>query len=334
MSIDLGDATDQVEAMVQGFVTRLPYLVIALVVFGVGLLMGRIARALVRRFTRKEGKHHNLSVVLGRVLQVCVVMLGLLVALTIALPGFTPGKLVEILGVGSVAVGFAFKDVLQNFLAGILILLTEPFQIDDQIIVGDFEGTVEDIQTRATYIRTYDGRRVVIPNADLFTDSVTVNTAYPKRRVEVDFGIGYGDDIVKAKEVTLAALEALEETADDPPPEVLVTGFGESSIDLRMRWWIDPPRRKDVLVSRDAALTAVKAALSAAGIDLPFPTRQILFHDQTEPSDGDRSRQREGWPAAGDADGAAAATATRQDGASNARQGGGTIMNEPDPAES
>ena len=90
---------------------------------------------------------------------------------------------------------------MQNFLAGILILLTEPFEINDQIVFKSFEGTVENIETRATTIRTYDGRRIVIPNAELFTNSVTVNTAFDKRRIEYDFGIGYGDDIDHAKQL-------------------------------------------------------------------------------------------------------------------------------------
>ena len=87
----------------------------------------------------------------------------------------------QVLGIGSVAIGFAFRDILQNFLAGILLLVTQPFRIGDQIVASNYEGTVEDIQTRATFIRTYDGRHVVVPNADLFTDTVVVNTAFEHR---------------------------------------------------------------------------------------------------------------------------------------------------------
>ena len=94
----------------------------------------------------------------------------------IAIPSFQPAQLIQLLGISGVAIGFAFLDILQNFLAGILILLTEPFRLGDQIVVGGYEGTVEEIETRATSIRTYDGRRVVIPNSNLFTESVTVNT--------------------------------------------------------------------------------------------------------------------------------------------------------------
>jgi small-conductance mechanosensitive channel len=175
--------------------------------------------------------------------------------------------------------------------------LTESFRIDDQIAFKGFEGTVEDIQTRATTIRTYDGRRIVIPNSELFTNSVTVNTAFDNRRLEYDVGIGYGDDIERAKKLILEAMHSVDVVLKDPAPNVLVMELAESSVNIRARWWINPPRRADDLYSRDLVLCAIKNKLTANGIDLPFPTQQILFHDQTEETDGDRSCQREGWSA-------------------------------------
>ena len=124
-----------------------------------------------------------------------------------------------------------------------------------------------------------------------------MNTAYPLRRVEYDIGIGFGDDIDRAKALILEAIQGVEMVVAEPAPEVLVYEFGASSVNLRARWWIDPPRRADLIDSRDQVLAAVKKHLVTNGIDLPFPTQQILFHDQTEETDGDRSRQREGWPA-------------------------------------
>ena len=175
--------------------------------------------------------------------------------------------------------------------------MTEPFRINDQIVFKDFEGTVENIETRATTLKTYDGRRIVIPNSELFTNSVTVNTAFESRRLQYDVGIGYGDDIDYAKQLMLAALQSIPEVMKDPAPDVLVMELAESTVNLRVRWWIKPPRRADDLVSRDKVLSTIKKTLVENGIDLPFPTQQILFHDQTEDTDGDRSRQREGWPA-------------------------------------
>ena len=216
----------------------------------------------------------------------------------IAVPNFTPGQLVQLLGISGVAIGFAFRDILQNFLAGILILLTEPFRINDQIIFGDYEGTVEEINTRATYLKTYDGRRVVIPNAELFTNSVLVNTAFDRRRLAYDVGIGYGDDIEQARQLIFEVLTTIPNVFQDPKPEVFVVELAESSVNLRVMWWIAPPRRLETLAAYDQVLAAIKQRLYVeAGIDLPYPTRQILFHDQTEATDGDRAQQREGWPA-------------------------------------
>ncbi len=194
------------------------------------------------------------------------------------------------------AIGFAFRDILQNFLAGILILLTEPFQIDDQIVFKEFEGTVENIQTRATTIRTYDDRRIVIPNSELFSNSLMVNTAFENRRLEYDIGIGYGDDIDRAKQLILEAIHETEGVLSQPTPDAIVVDLAASTVNIRARWWIKPPRRAPALDLQDSVLTAIKNKLTANGIDMPFPTQQILFHDQTEETDGDRSRQREGWP--------------------------------------
>lgn len=282
--------------MAEAFLARLPYVVVALLAFVLFYLLARTIRLAARRFAERASRHANAGLVIGRLAYGGVVLLGALIALVIAIPGFTPGQLISVLGISSVAIGFAFRDILQNFLAGILILINEPFRIGDQIVVGELEGTVEEVQTRATLIRTYDGRRVVIPNSSLFVNSVVVNTAYPVRRIEYDVGVGYGDDLEHVKRVIRAALADAPGVLPEPAPDVLVWEFAPSSVNVRVRWWIEPPKQFELVTARDAVLHRVKDALTAAGVDLPFPTHQLLFHDQTEERDGDRSRQREGWP--------------------------------------
>ena len=298
MNLDLTPAFSRAQTVVNGLVAAIPSIFVALIVFGVFLVVAAIVKSVVARLTEARLQaHRNAGVAVGRLAQGLVIFVGLLVALSVALPTFRPGDVVQVLGIGSVAIGFAFRDILQNFLAGILLLVTQPFRIGDQIVAGTHEGTVEDIQTRATFIRTYDGRRVVIPNADLFTDTVVVNTAFEHRRLEYDVGIGYGDDVERARGVILDAVRSTDGVLAEPAPDVLLMDFAPSSVNLRVRWWIAPPKRADALDARDRVLTAVKHQLTAHGIDLPFPTQQVLFHDQTEDSDGDRGRQREGWPA-------------------------------------
>jgi len=218
------------------------------------------------------------------------------VVAAIIFPSIKPADLLSTLGIGSIAIGFAFKDILQNWLAGLLILIRQPFTTGDQIVVSGYEGTVQHIEARATLIKTYDGRLVVIPNADVYSKAVTVNTAFEKRRSEYAFGIGYGDDIGRATQVILGALATVEGVEKDPAPDVLPWELGASSVDIKVRWWTDS-RRSNVVLVRSRVVGALKTALSEAGIDLPFPTQTVLLHDQTEEADGDRARQREGWPA-------------------------------------
>jgi small conductance mechanosensitive channel len=283
--------------MLNGFIVLLPNIVLAAIAFIAFFFVARWLKMLVKRLTRRHRQARNLGMVLGRLAQGAVILIGLFVALSIIIPTFKAGDLIQLLGISGVAIGFAFRDILQNFLAGILVLLTEPFQIDDQIVFKEYEGTVENIQTRATTIKTYDGRRIVIPNSELFTNSITVNTAYESRRMEYDVGIGYGDDLDEAKRLILEAIHSVEGVLSDPSPDVLVMELAASTVNIRARWWIKPPRRADDLDSRDRVLAAIKNKLTTNGIDLPFPTQQILFHDQTEETDGDRASQREGWPA-------------------------------------
>lgn len=296
MSAEISIIWEKMQKMVNDFMSLLPNLVLALIVFAIFFFTARSIKQVVKNLTRNHRQARNLGLVLGRLAQGTTVLLGLFIALSIVIPSIKAGDLIQLLGISGVAIGFAFRDILQNFLAGILILLTEPFQIDDQIVFKDFEGTVEQIQTRATMIRTYDGRRIVIPNSELFTNSVIVNTAFEHRRLEYDVGIGYGDDIDTARQLILEAIHETNGVLQDPAPDAIVVALADSTVNIRARWWVQPPRRADVLDLQDRVLTNIKNKLTANGIDLPFPTQQILFHDQTEATDGDHSHQREGWP--------------------------------------
>jgi small conductance mechanosensitive channel len=260
MQIDFSVAFTKLQAMLNGLIALLPNLVLALIVLALFYVGGRGASVLVKSATSRYSQARALGVVLGRLAQLVVVVVGLLVSLSIVIPTFRAGDLIQLLGISGVAIGFAFRDILQNFLAGILLLLTQPFRIGDQINVLSYEGTVEDIQTRATLLRTYDGRRVVIPNASLFTESVLVNTAYSRRRSEHELTINNADEIADAKARSLAAVEQVEGVLHDPPPEVLVTSLGTSKTRLRVRWWTAAARR-EMLTVQDRVITALRQAL-------------------------------------------------------------------------
>ena len=294
---DFSLALERVRELSADLIGSIPNLILGILAFLIFYAIARGASSAAGQLTNRRIGGPGAALAVQRLTKGTILILGLLVALTVALPSFHPGDLIQLLGISSVAIGFAFRDILQNFLAGILILFTQPFRLGDQIVAGSYEGTVEDIQTRATFIRTYDGRQIVIPNSDLFTQKVIVNTANDVVRVEYDLGIGYGDDIDQAKSLILETVASIPGILTEPPPDVIVIELGNSSVVLRTRWWIANPTKAQSLDTRDRVLTAIKNTLFANGIDLPFPTQHILFHDQTEESDGDRVQQREGWPA-------------------------------------
>ena len=295
MNVSLSAAWDSIQALINGFIAALPRLILGTILVLVFYAIAKAVRTAVRKNAERRGEGHALELAIGRIAQSIIIVFGVLVALTVTFPSFTPANLISTLGIGGVAIGFAFKDIFQNFLAGLLILITRPFRVGDQIIFDKFEGTVEDIQTRATYIKTYDGRRVIIPNGELYTNSVMVNTAFDKRRWQYDVGIGYGDDIEKARAIMLEVLKDADDVSPDPKADVIVVALADSTVNLRARWWTSS-RQADGLKGQDMVLTQTKKRLSAAGIDLPFPTSVMLFHDQTEETDGNRAKQREGWP--------------------------------------
>ena len=295
VNLDPAFVFNKVETWVVGFQKLLPNIVVGLVVVALFWLVGWLVARGFNSWAKRHSRD-NLGEVLGSFLKWLVILFGILLGLTVIIPSLNPGDLLAGLGIGSVAIGFAFKDILQNWLAGLLLLIRQPFQVGDQIIVNGYEGTVDWIETRATIITTYDRRRVIIPNADVYSNAVTVNTAHPVRRSQYDVGIGYGDDIDAARQAILAALPRAKGVEVDPKPEVLVWDLASSTVNLRVRWWTNS-LRTDVVHAQAAVLEEIKKALDAAGIDMPFDTQVMLLHDQTDAFDGHRGRQREGWPA-------------------------------------
>lgn len=265
MSPILTPAWHSLRAGWHAFLANLPAFAIGLVVFAASWAVGVGVARVVRETASRYGHDRSLGKALGNMIKFFVVLLGFLAAVVIAVPSVKVADVLGFLGLSGVAVGFAFKDIFQNFLAGLLILLRRPFRLGDQIRSGDFEGTVEDINLRATVVKTYDGERVIIPNSDVYSDPVIVRTAYGKHRDGLMVGIDYKDDIRRAKKAIMDVLPGIEGVLDEPAPWVRTAELAHNEIKLEVFYWMTAMHH-DTIVVRDRVAIAVYEALQGAGI--------------------------------------------------------------------
>jgi small-conductance mechanosensitive channel len=189
--------------------------------------------------------------------------------------GFDPENVATGLGLTSLAFGFALKDILSNFVSGILLLVLRPFELGDQIVVGETEGSVERIELRATQIRTYDGRIVYVPNADIFTSRVINNTATPVRRAAIRVPVGYDQDLKLATETARSAAQAAEGVLEMPQATVRIEELGADDILVAVQFWADS-RRSDYAATTSAVRAGVVEALKRVGIGLPEPNVRVI----------------------------------------------------------
>ncbi|QXQ05308.1 mechanosensitive ion channel [Sphingosinicellaceae bacterium] len=267
----------QLEAMLAAAIRILPQLGIALVILTAtwfaARFAGRIADRLLKR-TEVRGTLINLAETL---VSVTIWIVGSMVASSIVLPGVTPANLLAVVGLGSVAVGFAFKDIFENFLAGVLIMLRWKMRIGDIIECEHVGGKVELITLRETYLRHLSNELVLVPNAFLFKNPVKILTDQPLRRHQVEIGVGYGVDLDDAHTVIEAAVRSAAGVDQAKRIDVFAKAFGDSSIELLVRWWAGSTPY-EAHASRDAVVRAIKRALDEAGMEIPYPYRVFSFN--------------------------------------------------------
>lgn len=268
---------DQLAGWREGLVESLPRLGVALLALLAAWVLIRAGHAAIRRLGRRL--RPNLVEVLQLLVSVGVWLTFGLIALTIVFPSITPGSALATLGLGSVAVGLAFKDTFENFLAGILILLREPFRLGDFVECDAVEGKVERITIRDTRIRRTDDQLVVVPNHDLFHNPVIVRTDRDLRRTSIIVGVAYGEDVDEARAVIRGAIKAVDSVRDDVRDvQVFAHAFNASSLDFEVAWWTGSTPL-DIRASRDQVVAAIKRALDENGIEIPFPYRTLTFKE-------------------------------------------------------
>lgn len=248
-------------------VEALPRIGIALAVLAGFVVAGRLVRPAVLWWLRRR-RTPSFARVFARLAQAAMTIVGALLAITVVFPSVQPVDVLAGAGLLTVAAGFAFQDILSNLLAGILLLFRQPFMGGDQIDVDGHQGTVQEINIRETVIKTFDGRKVVIPNSTVYSSAIVVQTGYQHVRSAFAVGIAYESDLARARRVAVEALAPIAGIDDDPPPEALYTELAASTVNLEVRFW-SAPHQLELVRAVDKAVEAVKLAFDEAGIEMP-----------------------------------------------------------------
>ena len=274
----IGTLRNEVQEMARGAVALLPNLAIALAVLLVTWVAAKFALRIANLLIGRTRLRPSLRNLVDTMVKLAIWLFGLMIALTILMPGLTPASLVAGLGIGAVAIGFAFQDIFENFLAGVLIMVREKMRIGDVIECEGITGKVEHITLRETHVRKLSGELTIVPNSILFKNPVEIFTDDLKRRHEVVAGVSYDTDLDQAAAVIRKAVESVEQVDKDLPIDVFAMEFNASSVDFNVRWWAGSTPR-NMHESRDAVVRAIKRALDDAGIEIPFP---YVTHTFTE----------------------------------------------------
>ena len=266
-----GRATELVDQAITLVMAYAPKVVLAIITLIVGMwLINRFVRLLDSKLGKKDPTLNTfLCGLLSAVLKI------LLLISVASMVGIATTSFIAIIGAAGLAVGLALQGSLGNFAGGVLILIFKPFKVGDVIEAQGYLGSVMEISILYTIVNTFDNRRVIIPNGDLSNSSLTNLSAYPTRRCDMSFGIGYGDDIDTAKATIKHLVEDDERALKDPEPMIVVGGLGDSSVDLTVRVWT---KYADLWPFYWDMQERVKKAFDAEGISIPFPQRDVHIH--------------------------------------------------------
>lgn len=270
---------DKLNAWLETFISNLPNLIIAaLVIIGfhvVGLYVKRITQKILGKVSRNVALDNFFSTIA----RLCVVLIGLLIAINILKLDKALLSLLAGVGVIGLALAFAFQDVASNFVAGIALVFRRdhPFKVGDLIETNGLLGVVQEINLRDTMIYTPHGQVIFLPNKLIFENSVTNYSILQKRRIDLEVGVSYGDNLEKVKEVTIAALQGLPHMLSDTEIQIFFSEFGSSSINLTAVIWVEYKTHAQYVSTISDAVMRIKAAYDKNNITIPFPIRTLDF---------------------------------------------------------
>lgn len=248
-------------------------LFLVLLIYIVGRWLARISQRVIEKMLRKREVDAVLVDFLGSVANIAVTVVAVIAALDQL--GISPASLLAVVGAASLAVGLALKDSLGNFAAGVMLVLFRPFTKGDFVDAGGESGTVQEIFLNATVLATPDNKVIQVPNSQVWSGSITNYSARDTRRVDMVIGVGYDDDLKKARDVIMGILTDHDKILKDPAPAVFVGNLGDSSVDFNVRPWVNTA---DYWGVYSDVLERTKIALDEAGISIPYPQTDVHLH--------------------------------------------------------
>jgi small conductance mechanosensitive channel len=265
----LGETFQEFLQNALGFI---PHLIVALVTFAASLLLSGVAARWAQRTAKVRIDDPETLRLLSRLTRWAVIILGTVVALDQV--DFDVTSFIAGLGIAGFTIGFALQDIARNFVAGIILLIRQPFNLGDSVKAADHSGTVLDITTRDTVLKTWDGEMVILPNIDVFTSAITNYSELPHRRRTVYIGLGYGEEVDRAIQVFLEAIRSVEGVLEDPPPTLLAEELGDSALILAARFWVNQ-ETYGLFDVHSAVVQVIKEVAEREKIDLPYPIQTL-----------------------------------------------------------
>ncbi|HSN86110.1 MAG TPA: mechanosensitive ion channel [Thermoanaerobaculia bacterium] len=261
----------------RGFVLLLPNLLVAIVVLIAFWLAARLVKNVLMRVLRRISQSEQVNQLLAYSVFLAILAVGTFVALGILGLQKTVASLLAGAGIITLALGFAFQDIAANLMAGIYLSVQRPFRPGHIIETKDFFGVVKRIHLRWTELRTQQGQVVLIPNKQVFENPIMNYSSTGERRVDLRLGVSYGDDLEKARQIAIQAVQEVSTRLPDKDVEFFYEEFGESSINFVVRFWIEFQRQPDFLAAQSEAIERIKRAFDENGITIPFPIRTLDF---------------------------------------------------------
>ena len=260
----------QLQEMGEGFVASLPSIAIALFIVLLTWIVARFAVRISDMIVGRTEIRTSLKALVDTMVRLTIWIIGLFLAAVVVMPSLTLASLLAGLGIGAVAIGFAFQDIFENFFAGILIMLREKMRIGDVIVCESITGKVEHITLRETHVRKLSGELTVVPNSILFKNPVEILTDEEERRHQLVVGVSYDSNLDHAATVIRRAVEGVNDVLASKGIDIFAQEFNSSSVDFLVRWWSGSSPRAG-RESKDKVVRAIKAGLDEAGIEIPFP---------------------------------------------------------------